>query len=254
MKWNINYDENKTILNVKLSKILGLYQILDPKSPKIFGYNVYQIIGMILLMIEAVLLSLSATGIYYWMSSLTYMIPLLGYSTCVLCTCYKMWILFQQPEQLRNCIEVACDDFMMNGHYGSVLHQRIQKKTAWITSSYVILGLMILFIYIVTPYIFNENYVLLKGLNGEEHEYHLSVFNLYFPVSNEEYNKYFVFFHVFELIFGLIWVIYSHVFDLFAITMCYAISVQLKTINIAFATLGQKMIEYHSEYNSMMIV
>ncbi|VVC32469.1 Hypothetical protein CINCED_3A023307 [Cinara cedri] len=247
MKWKDGYDERNTMLNVKLSKTIGLYQILDPKSPRTFGYNVYHVIATVLLAYEMVVLSLSLTGIYYWISNLSYMAPQIGYSTNVLCTCYKIWLLIQHPGRLRSCIEVACIDFMATGRFGAALFRRTRAKTIRVTRAYVMMGFLILSMYIVTPLVFNDNYLLLKGPDGVRHQYHLSVFNVFFPVTSAAYNRFFMLFHVFEIVFGYVWVVYSHVFDLFVVTMCYAISCQLNTIGVVFATLGQKMADYRGE-------
>lgn len=248
MKWQDGYDEKKTILNVRLSKIIGLYQILDPEDLSVRGYNVYRAMAAVMLVFEAVVLVLSVTGVYYWMGSQSYSVTQLGNSTNILCTLYKMWILIRQPERIRDCLRVAGEDFMASGGCGTAGFRRARAKALFVTSCYVTMGFMILFLYSVTPYVYSNNYLMLKGPDGERQAYHLSVFNLYFPVSTAAYNRYFTVFHAIEIMFGLVWVIYSHVFDLFAITMCFSISNQLKTIGIAFATLGRKTIENRGQY------
>jgi len=56
MKWKKMYDENNTIINMKLSKMIGLYQILDPNSPQILGYNIFHVIVTFFILYEIIIL------------------------------------------------------------------------------------------------------------------------------------------------------------------------------------------------------
>lgn len=244
--WSKKYNEKNTILNMRLSKIIGLCEILHPSNSKIFGYNISHVVVTFFLLYEIIILTLCLVGIYFWMSNMLQVVLQLTILPNFSFGCYKMFILIRKTDKIRRSTKLVCNDFMKFKHYENVFFNNFRMKSILSTYTYVIMGNFILLVWSISPIIFNTNYIILKNPNGVRHSYRLSAFNMFFPVSSETYNNYFIIFHILEVVFGFVYVIFSHIFDTLLISMCFAISSNLKTIGNAYATLGRK---YTTKYS-----
>lgn len=240
MKLERGYSERNTILNMRLSRMLGLYQILDPNGRKLFGRNVYHVIVTVFLAFESVLLFFNLTGVFYWLKNPTQVVFQLSLFTNFWFSCYKMAILIRKAAGIRKCIDVACNDFLKFGRYRKNCFDDFRSKSILITNVISSSGFVILAVFVAVPIVFNKNVIVLQSIDGQWHSYHLSSFNIFFPVTSDTYNGYFGIIYVFEAMFGLIYVVFSHAFDSFLISMCFAMRCQLKTVNGAFSTLGNR--------------
>lgn len=239
MKLERGYDERCTILNVRLSKTVGLYQILDPTGPKMFGYRVSHVVVTIFLIFESVLLLFNLMGVYYWIENSTQTTIQLAVFSNFSFACYKIGMLIRKTDDVRRCVDVACDDFLeAAGNYRESYFHAFRSKSVTITNAIASMGFVILTVFVAVPVVFDENVVVLKSVDGRWHSYHLSAFNTFFPVTSDTYNRYFAVIYVLEALFGIVYVVFSHVFDSLLISMCYAIRCQMKTINKAIATLA----------------
>lgn len=241
MKWKKTYDQKNTIINMKLSKIIGLYQILDPNSPHIFGYNILHVFVTLFLIYQVIVLIFCLYGIYFWINNISQVILQLTILANFSFGSYKILILIRNKDNMRKCIEMACNDFIQYKHSeNNAIFLKYRMKSLISTYVYVLMGFIILFAWSIFPLIFNDNYITLKSLDGKQHNYHLNAFNVFFPVTSGTYNRFYILFHIIEVLFGVFYVTFSHIFDSLLISMCYAISSNLKTIKNAFQTLRQK--------------
>jgi len=86
------WNEKNHFFNIKLAKITGLYQMLDPETVKYRGRNVYHVVmACVLVYISFISTILMLSGLYYWTDN----IPI---STDYFCKIelsayiiYKMW-------------------------------------------------------------------------------------------------------------------------------------------------------------------
>jgi len=226
---------------MKLSKMIGLYQILDPNSPQILGYNIFHLVVTFFTLYEMIILMFCLFGMYYWMNNISQVILQLTFFANFSFGCYKILVLIRNRDNMRKYIEVACNDFIKYKHQeNNVIFSKYRFKSLILTYAYVLIGQLILFAWSSTPLIFNNNYVTLMSLNGTPYSYHLNTFNIFFPVTSAIYNRYFILFYILEVLFGFLYVIFSNIFDSLLISMCCAISSNLKTIGNIYTTLGQK--------------
>lgn len=242
------YGDQSTMLNNRLTKIIGVHQMLDPNGPKIFSYNIFLIIVTFFITIELILLFFNLVGVIYWIndrSQASFQITIfINFSF----SCYFMIILIRNTAKIRCCINVACDDFLKFEHYKHIFFTEFQLKSILISNIFALTRTILLLLMSVIPTIFYKNYINLEALNGTLQSYRLSAFNIFFPVTSDTYNRYFILFHLFEFLFGLIYVIFTLSFDSIFISICYAICCHLKTTNKALETLGGKYRAILSKY------
>jgi hypothetical protein len=95
--------------------------------------------------------------------------------------------------------------------------------------------------WIISPLLIND-YLLGGDKQYEDGAlYHSNVFNILFPVSIEFYNNNFIQFYVMECTLMLYNLYALILFDIFIVPLFMTIFIQLKTINMAYKSIG-----YHS--------
>lgn len=88
------------------------------------------------------------------------------------------------------------------------------------------------------PFIFSKTTFSVKILDGSYNVYRMNIFNVYVPVSDEFYNKYFILFYIFDFITVNFYFAFTMTFDIYMIMTCYTFVYQLDTINDSITTLG----------------
>lgn len=204
------------------------------------GHNNFHIIVAFFSIYEVIILTLCLIGIYYWINNISQIILQITVFANFFFGCYKILFIMRNRENLRKCIEVACNDFIKSNTRKNIIFKKFRLKSIKATNMYVLIGLIILFVWSTIPLILNDNYINLNNLDETLHNYHLNEFNMFFPVTNSIYNRYFILFHLLEVLFGFVYVIFTNMFDSIIISMCFAISSQLESICNMYVTLGQK--------------
>lgn len=233
---------------MKATKIIGLYHVLSPNSPQLFGYKIIHVIVALLSVYETIILTFCLIGVYYWKNNMSQVVLQLTVFSNFFFGCYKILLTVRKPNDLRKCIQVACDDFMKYRFYKNIYFKKFRLKSLLITNMYMMFGFLILFMWSVSSFVFGKSYIVLKNPEGIWCSYHLNAFNVYFPVDCEKYNRYFILFHILEILFGGFYVVCSHNFDILLISICFAISAHLKSIGNAYSTLRKKYRTSSSKY------
>lgn len=233
---------------MKATKIIGLYHVLSPNSPRLLGYNIIHIIIALLSVYETIILTFCLIGVYYWKNNTSQVVLQLTIFSNFSFGCYKILSTVRKPDDLRKCIQVACGDYMKYKFYKNIYFKKCRSKSLLVTNVYMMLGFLILFMWSVSSFVFGKRYIVLKNPEGIWCSYHLNAFNVFFPVNCEKYNRYFILFHILEILFGGFYVVCSHNFDILLISMCFAISTHLKSIGNAYSTLRKKYPTTSSKY------
>jgi len=102
-------DFKNHVFNIRLAKIIGLYQMLDPGTIKFCGTNIYHIaVASIVLYSCAVSIMLNVSGLYYWTANMPISLDYFWKAEImVFILCYKMWIVVHRSDDIWNCLSVT---------------------------------------------------------------------------------------------------------------------------------------------------
>lgn len=236
-----NYDEQKMLFNVPLAKCFGLYQILDPRTVKIFGYNAYHV-GTVALAMYGSFMSmvLCVNGWHSWThgdttsSVMYFMMAENGFYVV-----YKMMTLVRYSRQVWRFLAVTRFDF-------TSLHRRSngrvfgigRARSLRLTNVLAVLLMGEFTWYVFCPLLLYGTYVPVKNSDGSTSSYRLNIFNAYLPVSADKYNEYFFAFYTAEMVFYVFFSFSWLIFDSFIITCCLAVTFQLAMVCESFESLG----------------
>jgi len=130
------WNEKNHFFNIKLAKITGLYQMLDPETVKYRGRNVYHILmACVLVYMSFISMILMLSGLYYWTDNIPISMDYFCKTELCMYIIYKMWFIIHHSNDIWNCLSITWYDFTSfsnrNRHTGSlarsfgVVHDRV---------------------------------------------------------------------------------------------------------------------------------
>lgn len=238
------------IINWKLATVIGLRTILNPKTIKIRGRNVFQIFLVFGFVLPAIIISSSLIcGIYRWKSDINNVALYAGYSAHTLFSCYLIMSVFYNSSKLWEYFNSLSGlNFGMYPHYKKNIFKKWRVRSTRLSLALVILYICSSIVWIlISSVLYSNNYVV-KLKNGEDSwdVYQFNILNFYFFVSDRTYNKLYNIFYSLELIVSFEYTIALVLFDFIVITMCVMFCCQLERISDAIQSLGEKVISKNS--------
>lgn len=230
-------DDNFVMSSV-LAKYTGLYHIIDPNCPKLCGHKISHLVVAAMVAFTITFLASSPIGFYHWANDTTQLVLQMMAFINFLLGSYKAATVVWHAEGIRTLLDVTRIDFVSTDQRSA----RVLRQCRAVSSTFVVwfaaINYCVLLAWTLLPVVVDGKYVLVKNLDGSSSDYLLNPFNMFFLVSSDTYNRWHVAFHLIELLLGLCFVLSMVLFDTFMVTMCLAITCQLKLISDAYENLG----------------
>jgi len=240
---NITMDirnETNHVFNIKLAKLIGLYQMLHPETVKFRGRNIYHIV-MSCILLYACLISmiLILSGVYYC-TDIPVSIDYFFKSVTVVYIIYKSSIIIHNSNDIWNCLSITRYDFTSLTHRNRYILDRWRKRLSWLTNIYATIYLMTLVICSVITLAFSEGKSTVKNRDGSVGYYRQNALNFYLIVSDDTYNEHYYMFYFIEASIVACMDIYFLIFDIILVTLCFGMCCQMEIICSAFESVGHK--------------
>lgn len=239
-------NEQNHVFNIRLAKIVGLYQILDPGTSKYRGRNVYHIFIAFNMMYTSVIsIILNAIGVYYWMDDMPKSIDCFWKGESTLYIVYRVWTVIRHSDDIWDCLSITRYDFTSNSSRYRHILDRWRERSVWLTTTIISLYLFGGAIYMVIALVFNEDSSLVRNQNVPLENYWQNVVNFIITVSYKTYNARYNKFRFVEALHIISNKILFVVFDVLLITLYCAISCQMQMICSAIESVGNKSLRDH---------
>jgi len=233
----------KYIMNIKLMKLTGLYQLLNPDTPKFFGCNIFKLggtLGAVFLILTFLMCNLS---IYYSLNDFTEAVK---YFMLIIATVFaftKMSFIVLNSNALWNLICFTSIDYLTYRGQQKYMLIFARKLSISISNIFTLSWIVVISVWVLFPIIIKDNFMNVKSKDDTFSQYRYNMLNLIFPVSAKFYNNNFIVFYLLESI-ALISYGYSMVvFDNLVVSLCITITYQLKSIALSYSTLGYDNID-----------
>jgi len=237
---NIQNEKNH-VLNIKLAKLIGLYQTLDPGTVKYLRKNVYHIVMaciMLYMCVGSMILSLS--GFYYWTVNMPISIDYIWKAVTSFYLIYKLWIIIRHSDDIWNCLSITRYGFTTFSNRNRYILDRWRGRSVWLTTIYAVTYYLMLAFYLGGTLVYRKDIFLVKNLDGSVGFYRQNVLNYYHIVSDETYNAHYYTFYFFETLQIALMILFYLIFDTLLVTLCFAICGQMQMICSAFESVGHK--------------
>lgn len=225
-------NEGNLMIDAKLMKNTGLYQLLNPHSLKVFKYlAITQILVLVMLFFMLVL------NIYYLLDNLNDVVNYLLQVVACANSIYKLYSIIRYSNTFWNGIQSTSIQYLSYKYHRRQISEIGRIKLKSLTTFFAIWWAVSCSIWIISP-LFNYYRLNNEIKNENIGNYQYNVLNLVFPVSVKFYNKHFISYYVLESILMVIWSHSMLIFDIITISMCVTLSYQLKTIVNSYHTFG----------------
>jgi len=234
-------EDGDCIMSLVMAKCSGLFYIIDPKSVKLGGHNVFHIAVMVMIAYTGVIISMCPFGLYHWSNDVIQFIIQSIIFTNFPFGCFKAFTVVRHSDNIRRFLDVTRFDFLSSAitDPDSARFFRMSRNILLKFTGFLALSChFLLLLWTLLPFFVVGKSVEIKNRDESISNYHLSVYNMYFFVSSETYNEWHLIFHLIEWILGICFVIFMVLFDTFMITSCIAITYQMKCIVAAYKRLG----------------
>jgi len=234
-------NEKNNIFNFKLAKLIGLYQLVNPKTVKFRGRNIYQIgFACISAYLGLASVMLALNSLYNFTVNIPISIDFFWKSNNVFFAIYKVWIVVCHSDDIWNCLSITGYGFtsFSNQYRHTLDHWR--EHLLWFTNIYGINKVFGVFLFICISVVSSENVSPVKNYDGSIGNYEQNIINFYFFVSDETYNSHYYMFFFAEILFLSLWAILFLMFDVLLVTICFGICCQMQIICSAFESAGHK--------------
>ncbi|KAL4084860.1 hypothetical protein QTP88_027739 [Uroleucon formosanum] len=235
-------NEKNHVFNIKLSKLTGLYQLLDPGTVKYLGRNVYHI-AIVCVLLYMCLFSLISilSSLYYWTANISISMDYFWKSETTLYIIYKIYFVVCHSKEIWNCLSITRYDFTsfkyQNRH---VILDRWRERLAWLTTIYAIMYLTATVSYLVITLAFSKDKLPVKNHDGSIGYYRQNAMNFYIIVSDGTYNAHYYMFYFIEALFVGLTGLFFFIFDFLLVTLCFGMCCQMQIICSAFESVGHK--------------
>jgi len=234
------------MINMRLMKKTGFYQLLDSRSPKAFGHNVFKCTSaaqMSILLSAAVIF---VVNMYYFSDDINTVMMYSMLITSDGLSILKLYYMLQSSDTIWNCIQTtSIDDLTYKYHDRRILEEGRSKCT-----SYSIL-IMFMWLNLVVSWslapLFVTNYFLTAEHKNETYRYRFNIINFAFPATDRFYNDNFTTYYWIEFITLVLWCHCTMNFDVLLLSMNTTFKYQLKTIANSYSAFDFKR---HNDFKS----
>lgn len=230
--------EQNYITNIQLMKTIGLYQLLNPNAPKLFGYNVSKLGSFIILVYVTLVTLICLLSIHYSLYDFSAVIKYVS----ILLPVSFLWVIIyfvnRNSDVLWEFISSTSIHFLSySGHQRNILTEArvISRIVSNITK---IVWMIAAFVWIMAPIIIQDSYINVKFKNKKHVWYRYNMINLLFPVTADFYNDNFYIFYFIETLALIFYDTFNLIFDCLIISICITITYQLKMIALSYKRLG----------------
>lgn len=237
----MNKEKNYAI-NFTLFKTMGVYQMVDPSTKKLFGFNIFHFVIFTITIFSTITTILGLYGFFFeahtYETTDSEIVFLLLYLLCIIIGTYKTVKIITNANKIWSLFNVLHDSFLSNKHSKRNFYKIIKcgEQTSTFFSVYFYLMAITVTLYTMVPIILNIYFHSDQTLQTETIR-KVNILNLRYPISTETYNAFYKVVYVMEFIIVIFIGFGEIAFDILTMTINMIISAQYENIALACEAL-----------------
>ncbi|XP_025192333.1 uncharacterized protein LOC112592486 [Melanaphis sacchari] len=235
-------EPNEVSINLKLFKLFRFFHLFDPKSQKIFNFNVYYLAWFIINCVIGCILVYGLLGYFTETEDvfdITFHLQLVFCYLLYYLALLKIITFLYKAHNFCDLLHVTRMDFLTSTHcqtHIGILY-KYRNKSIKITNLISSFGILTTLEWILFPLMLQ---LLQKEDLNQLNRRFENIFNLRFPVTSHFYNNNYVIFYIMESSIAIFLLYVTVVIDLFFISVCYVMIAQYEMIKRAYETVNRK--------------
>jgi len=236
-------DDQNHVFNIKLAKLKGLYQSLDPETTKYRGKNVYRIVMALITLFTGVTgMILNVNGVYYWSNNLLLSMDYFWKGIISFYSCYPMWVIVNYSNDIWKCLSITCYGFTSHSLGDRHILDRWRERSVLLTNTLIVTYVTSAIIFFIISLELSNDILTVKNHEGSISYYRYNLLNFYSFVSDDTYNAHYNMFYMVEVLCTVSILIVIFVFDVLLLTICLAVLCQLQMISTSFESFGHTLL------------
>lgn len=225
-------------IHLNILKQSGFYQIFDPNSKKIFGWNIYRLSFISLTIMTQCLIGFGNCGFFFKLEDTINYIDLFliifsgSFNYLILC---KVIILIFNRNKILDLLDVTCLKFLKSKQcYNNIeILYKHRNRALKLTQLYFNFCILVIIQWILCPIIINS-FIADKNENRRLE----NVINRRYPITVNTYNQYYALFYIIETIIAIKSLYLILMIDILLLSIGWAITVQYEVLAVAFKNIG----------------
>lgn len=245
--------ENTYTVYTTLFKRFGLHQLVNPNSPKMFGYNKYVLIHICLITFIITCLVIGLSGFVYDFKEPKnkFNITIIDMELfCILdfifLGIFKMIMIFLNRNKIFKLFLITNDSFLLSKKYKEYYDKQTfgrHKRTLRWYFGFICISMLT---WITPPIVLNIIHFF--DMKQKTQIQKIYIFNLKYPFNNETCNSYYTIFFLIESIIA-IYALYSIIlFDIFMFAMLQFIAEYYAIVSYSFERFDLKFKNENGEF------
>lgn len=235
----VTVDSNKTIVDEKLFKIIGLYYVLSPTQDGRSEHKYRKILIVVSLLMLAIFIT-QIGALYFALNDfqrLAHMIMVLSF--CLI-TCFKGYVLVRNANRMWPVLELGRYSFTSSGHRDPSKLIQCRAVVFTMVRLFAMFNYCVLAVWLVSPFFIHEPITIIH-LDGTVSKHPTVILNVWVPLSEAKYNSppYWTVIYGIEVLITIFNVIVWTMFDCYMMTVCFVLDAQFRTVATAYQTTGQ---------------
>lgn len=225
------------MINMRLMKITGFYQLLDSRNLKLFGHNVFKCMSIVQITVLILVAFIFFLNIYYFSDDINTVMMYSMLITSDVLSIMKLYYILQNSNTLWNCIQMTSIDNLYYKYHDRRILEEGQSKSKSYSILIMFMWLNLMTFWALVP-LFVTNYFLTIENNNKIYRYRFNILNFAFPVTDQFYNNNFKIYYWIEFTVMTLWCHCTMNFDVLLLSMNITFKYQLKTIANSFSTFN----------------
>jgi len=225
------------MINTGLMKITGLYHLLDSRSPKIFGHNVFKYMSLVQLSTMLIVMVMFLANLYYFSDDINAVMQYSILFTSDVLSSFKLYVTIVNSDTIWNCIQMTSIDKLSYKYHNRHILKNGQLKSKSYSILIMFMWMNLIISWSLAP-LFVTNYFLEAQVENKIYRYRFNILGFVFPVTDQFYNDNFMIYYYIEFTCLIIWCHCTMNFDVIFLSMNITFKYQLKTIANSFSTFN----------------
>ncbi|KAL5239850.1 hypothetical protein ACI65C_007260, partial [Semiaphis heraclei] len=233
----------KYIMNIKLMKFTGLYQLLNPDTPKSFGCAKNNPLNERPNDLKNLMFIIQdhqkCMNSYYYLDDTNELMSHFMLVVAFFFSTLKIFWVSKNSKRIWNNMDMTSINFLKYTDHKKEILQNGRAKSILTTILFVILWSSVTVAWSISPFLIKDVYLNVK-FKDEIRRFRYNSLNYVYPISEEFFNGHFLYFYVVEMLQAVIWGHGTVAYDTFVISICISIAFQLKTIAVSYISLNNR--------------
>lgn len=232
-------DDRKRMINERLIKFTGLYQLLCPSNPKLYGLNAFGWLAVAELVCLFAAMYAMITSIFYTYNDVNKIAQYVLLIVACTLTIFKLYRVMRHSDAIWTCLQGTRTDCLLYGRHRIRILNAGRAKSRSLSLVVSAVWMVDLIVWMLSPFFLWGRFTEIRFQGGgTPSRYRMNVLDFVFPVSGDSYDKYFASSYLAESVSMSVWAHATLTFDVLVISLCTAFTYQLKTLADSFAELG----------------